>query len=1038
MRSRGPEYFDVQRPAIALLCEQFGYAYADGGGEAFLTERAGAQDVLLRGRLAAALRRINPDLPEAAVQTAIEALERVEGATLVEANEAAHTLLSRWLTLKVPGPQGEVGRSVRYIDYDNLDNNDFLLVEEFRVRRRGAPRRTPDDAAESTNQKDTRRADLTLFVNGIPLAVIECKAPGKEHAMKQAVDQLLQYQGEDEVPQLFAYCHFTAVVARERALFGTVGTPHKYYAPWNDAYPLSRDDLFHRLGREPTAQDVLLAGLFRPENLLDLLHSYVVFDVVGGRKVKKVARYPQYQAVNETLARLRGATQGGEDWSKRPLAERGGTVWHTQGSGKSLTMLWLAVKIRRDPALKNPTILLVTDRVDLDKQLHTTFIACGFENPLRARKVTTLRELLRGAGGQTLSTTVFKFRKPEDEEKAKARMPVLSNAHNIIALVDEAHRSESGLFAAQMRAALPHVCRIAFTATPLTRAEKKRKTTITEFGPYIHRYTMEQSERDGATVPIYYEARHSDLAVWGKIEPLFNAEFSDLTPEQRRTLKKRELTAEKVALAEDRIEKIALDIHDHYTKYIEPNGFKAQLAACSQRAALRYYNALNLFPALADRVAVIISAPAKREDADLVALHDQFKNNEDTIITQFKESPVEKMAILIVVDRLLTGFDAPIEQVLYLDKGLRDHALLQAIARVNRRGEGNAIDTETGGSQVIEKEYGLIIDYWGVTRYLHAALLAFDTADIGTPMSPRADDEVFEDLKQAHRDVLGFFPAGLPRTSTEDWVAALAAEDVLAHFRQNLSTFLGLLDRLLPDTRALPYLTDASWLEKVKHNARVQYDTEDLALVGCTAKVRRLIDQHVKTEAIVQMLTPVHIGSDNFYQEVEKLTSPRAKAERIWHATRKAITQRRDEDPAFFDSVEKRLQEIISTWKQGRLEDIEAFRRLQTVQTDVSGHQASSESAIAGILALHQQDAPFGVREPGPDYRAADSAPLATVILDALRPYTDIVDWVNKSEVQRQMRREIKARLRAAGVPEGQVEQIVLDIMDYAIARLGK
>ncbi len=1032
MAKKGPEYFEVQRPAIELLCSRLNYAYADGESEAFLSERDGISEAVLRGRLERAVKRINPGLPDAGVQAAMNALLHPEGATLIEINEAVHTMLSRWVTVKVPGKHGEEGRSVRFIDYDNPANNEFLVVEEFRVKRKSAAARA---SGEETSREGVRRTDLTVFINGIPVAVIECKEPGKEHGIKLAIDQLNQYQREDEVPQLFAFCHFTVVTNRGSARFGTIGTPHKYYESWNDPYPLTRDQLFTLLGRNPTAQDVLLAGLFAKDNLLDLLRNYAVFEVKGGRKIKKVARYQQYQGVNEALARIRGEMQAGVDYGKKPLRERGGVIWHTQGSGKSLTMLWLAVKIRRESRLKNPTILLVTDRRDLDRQLHKTFQNCGFENPVRAVRVAELRKFLAGGAGQTISTTVFKFRKTDMEQHAKQKMPVLSEADNIIALVDEAHRTESGLFAAQMKAALPNVCRVAFTATPLTK--KERKTTVGEFGQYIHKYTMRQSEADGATVPIYYEARHSELAVWrkGKLEPLFEAEFSDLTPEQRREIRKREVTEENVALAESRIEQIAYDIYEHYTKYIEPNGFKAQVAACCQRGALRYYNALSNFPALHGRIAVIISEPS-RDEPDIIKLHEQFKNNEEDIIDQFVNGSLRQLAILIVVDRLLTGFDAPVEQVLYLDKRLRDHGLLQAVARVNRKGEGRYADAETGEEKVVEKEYGLVVDYWGVTEYLNQALASFDRHDIGEPMSPRATLDAIDDLKQAHRDVMSFFDAGLGRKSTEKWVDALAAEDVRAHFRLAYGRFVRMLDRLLPDQAALPYLDDASWLEKVKRNARVQYEAEDLALVDSSAKVRRLIDLHVKTESVVQMLEPTRITSDKFRTEIEKLSSVKAKAERILHATRKEISVRREEDPAFFTSMEKRLEEIITNWKQGRLEDIESFKKLQSIQKEVVTHKTSSESALAGILASIQAGTDKEVREPESAYGKSDHEKLAAELLEALKPYTQIVDWAQKNEVQRQMRRELKQRLRKAGLPEEKIDEVVLAIMEYAVTRM--
>lgn len=474
--SQGAEYWDVQLPAAELLAGALGYVRADGASVA--EERASESEVLLTGRLARKLREINEGLSEYGVKQAIEAIRTPMATGFLEANEKLHRILSRWCPVEEMVNGQPVGRSVRYIDFDTPENNEFLVVEEFTVK---GPFRS-------------RRMDLTIFVNGIPVAVIECKEPGDPHGVEHAVDDLLAYQDRVKgVPRLFHTVQFCMATKKVDARYGTVTTPLNHYSQWKSVYPMTLDELREKLGRIPTPQDVMLAGLLSKANLLEHIRTFVAFDREGGRVVKKIARYQQYEAVNLAVKRI---IDPADD---RPRNERGGIVWHTQGSGKSLTMLWLAVKLRRAKVLDNPTLLIVTDRRDLDRQITDTFINCGFENPVRAERVRHLRRLLDGAPGQTLMTTVQKFRDEVDLQRG-SRHPVLSTNDNIIVLIDEAHRSEYGLFNAHLRRALPNACLLAFTGTPITKTAQK-------FGSYIHKYTMPQSVADGATVPILYESR---------------------------------------------------------------------------------------------------------------------------------------------------------------------------------------------------------------------------------------------------------------------------------------------------------------------------------------------------------------------------------------------------------------------------------------------------------------------------------------------------------------------------------------------------
>ena len=995
MRSQaGPEYTETQRPAWDLLKDHYGYEYADGESSEFADERESETDPLLVGRLSKKLCDINEGLTEDGVRQAIAALRQPLASTLIDANETCHRLLGRWVTVDEVQQGKSVGRSVRYIDFDEPENNEFLVVEEFTIK----------------GPRYTRRLDLVVFINGIPIVAVECKRPDDDRGLEHAVRDLLVYQEADKgVVRLFHTVQLCMALKRVDARYGTVCTPLSRYSEWKTVYPQSRFDLERKIGRTPTKQDILLAGMLSKENLLDLVRNFIVFDRDGGKLVKKVARYQQFEAVNEAVKRIV------DPQSDLPMKDRGGVVWHTQGSGKSLSMLWLGLKLRRQKQLDNPTLLIVTDRRDLDRQITQTFSNCGFENPIRASRVKHLRKLLNGPPGQTVMTTVQKFRDEVDIQRG-SRHPILSDAKNIFALVDEAHRSQYGQFAGHMNQALPNACKLAFTGTPIDK-------TQAVYGPYIHKYTMPQSVEDGATVPILYESRLPDLAVWGKrLDPLFEAEFAHLTKEQRQKLTEQEVTERKIAEATDRIEMVAADIAAHYQANFEPDGFKAQVAACSQRAAGMYYQELSKH--LPGRVALLISDPSDK-DSELWELKKPFEN-EEAVIDQFKNEGVDKLAIIVVMNKYLTGFDAPIERVLYLDRRLTDHNLLQAIARVNRPYPEK------------DKQWGLIVDYWGVSGFLDKALEVF-SQDVAVEdvLHKRDDETAYHALKQRHADVLAMFSEGFDRSDIEPWILALEKEDVRAIFHARHRAFYKALEQLLPDPRALKFLPDFAWLRRVRREANMHYQTEDTDIPDCSEKVRELINRHVKGDEVKLLLEPISIMSDRFSEEVKKLKNPRAKASRMEHAIQRTITVKLHEDPVFYESVKDRLERIIDERREQRIDDAEEFKLLMRLRGDIKdGHSEDAESVgikeeafpFYGLLKKHMADV-------SDSDAAAKLGELSEAVFDALK-HEAVIDWSQKEDVQREMRRKIKRQLRLADFPSDDIEVVTSAVMDLARVRL--
>ena len=664
------EFNHAEDPAQRLL-ERLGWTYVPR--DALVAERGAEREVLLKGRLRAALLRLNEWLNESQAERVIFELENVN-ATGMARNQKIHEYLTYGIPLTVDGPRGRDTRTVRFFDFDHPDTglNEFVVTTQFRVRR-GNERDGPED--------DERLVipDLVLFVNGIPLVVMEAKSPSLLDVWKsQAVRQLRRYQEAGPewqgrgAPELFHYNLLCVAHCGAAAAYSTLNAPENAYFEWKWLGSYTEDEVRQKLGVEPQGQGQLIVGLLSPATLLDILRDYVVYEPERGRLVKKLPRYQQYRAVRAALARILSGDKP---------TERGGVVWHTQGSGKSLTMLWLATKVRREPRLANATIAVVTDRTQLDRQIAGTFERCGFPGPERMdrsrpepeerrarrrrerpgqRDPLDLQTVLKQGGSRTVMTTIQKFE--EALTTPDGPLDLLNPSDNVIIMVDEAHRSQYGDLGALMSKALPNATLIGFTGTPIEKGYGR--STRRRFGHLIDAYTIPQSVDDGATVPIFYEARLPELSIEGPetLDRLFDAMFGEQPEDVRERIRRRYANKETVAEAERRIEMIALDIAEHFKERVRPNGFKAQVVAPSRAAAMRYAGklrdfGLNAYP-------IITTSPNDGAEFQQARELDQ-----ETVTNAFVDPDGEPEA-LVVVDMLLTGFDAPVEQVLYLDKPL--------------------------------------------------------------------------------------------------------------------------------------------------------------------------------------------------------------------------------------------------------------------------------------------------------------------------------------------------------------------------------
>jgi type I restriction enzyme R subunit len=976
----------VEEPAAELLRVLFDYKPLSSD-EVWRLRDAQDTEPVLTLRLAECLSRLNPWLDKEGVRRAISAVTRIAAIDLIEANESTHTALSYGVTVSHTEKGRRQDRTIRYFDFDDPSANIFEFARQVSIK----------------GSRQEIIPDLIVYVNGLPLVVIECKSPALADPIGDAIRQMRRYEGRDEfaglgAPRLFETAQLSIALARDVAKYGATQSPARQWAEWKDPYPLTLDSLSAQLGRAPTGQDILLAGLLAPGNLLDLIRNFVMFETIDGRRIKKLARYQQFVAVGKAIERIRGTID---------VKRRGGVIHHTQGSGKSLTMVFLATKLRRLPEAENPTLVIVTDRTDLDDQITAQFKRSGFPNPVQASSGDALRKALSGGAGTTVLTTVHKF-----HSAVPKRSSVISDARNVFVMVDEAHRTQYGALAARMRAGLPNACMLAFTGTPI---DKKDRSTREVFGDYIHRYLIDQAVKDSATVPIFYEMRDARLRIAGRdLDRDIRTEFPELSDEELEKLKKGMRLQERLAGASVRVDAIANDILEHYRSTIEPNGFKAQVVTLSRDVAVSYVEALRKLGA--PECALIMST--SNNDSARLQRHHLSKRERDDLIARFKKFD-DPLKILVVCDMLLTGFDAPVEQVLYLDAPLKEHTLLQAIARVNRTAYG--------------KSYGLVVDYWGDNQRIANALELFSEED-GVLGALRPLSEKIQLLESRHRAAMRLFE-GLDRKDEATCLALLDPDDIRAKFELDFLRFAEAMDMVLPDPKGLeePYVGDLKWLARLRVTARRAHYQEPFDPKDYGAKVSAIIAKYLSTEDVEVLLTKRDILDPAFKQHLDSLSSTEAKAAEIEHAIRHEIHVHRDENPTAYVSLWEQLEKIVNERREARVSVASSLGRLQEIGARVAEIRAGGTGRGGGLTGTAGAILPFLGETAGDDPVTA-----AKDVAEVLEGYTVVVDWQQKDDVQRQMRRAIKERLRSLGMSAPDIEAATIKVMDVARARLAR
>ena len=969
------EYTQSEQPAIELL-KKLGYDYFDAKGEMY--------EVVLQDRLEASLKRINPWLSDSNLQKVTRKILAVNGSSLMEINSEIHQLITKADALTLKPKPDEHPVPVKFIDFDNIENNEFLVVNQMKFK----------------GSRQNSIPDIVIFINGLPLVVIEAK--------NQTVDisdipDLGYY--EENSPKLFHYNQIMGAINRINALYSTISSPMQFYSKFNEK---PSQELIELLDREATPQDVMLFNLFKKETFLDIIKYFVIFEVVEGKTIKKLPRYQQLRAVNKIVHRLK-------------TENRGGVVWHTQGSGKSITMIYLATKLRATTTgFDNPTILVVTDRKDLDNQIASTFRRTGFPNPIQANSIAHLKTLLKDSYGKTLTTTIQKFQERAEEVK---EVEILSDKENIFVLIDEAHRSQYGLTASYMRKSLPNAKFIAFTGTPI---DKESKSTLREFygGDYIDKYTIKQSVADGNTLPILYESGLPELFIeQEQMDELFGTVFEGVSDVKLSYLKKKATTLDVILLAERRVNEIAKHIIKHYSNKSYKDGFKAMIVCHNRKQVIAYKKAfiklkeqgLNPYESKA-----VMSFDTKKDpqeyydlavnEADVKQTIENFKLpfGDETDKTKGGKKQFDNTAFLIVSDMLLTGYDAPILQTLYLDKVLREHNLLQAIARVNRTRKG--------------KSAGYVVDYVGITKHLVEALEIFsgdlEPSDVMTDIEGEKTT-----LENNHTRLVNYFKkCKYDRKEQRDEfilkaVEFLKPQDIKDGFKKILADFNRSMNIVLPDPFASKYDYDFKLFNELKLMVR---DEKEKITREDSRKLQSIIDEHLRASGIEYLLDePIDISDyQKFKKELTKTGqhNPFDKAKAI-------IKANKEDNPDLALELSELIKKILLERKGDRKQ---AIQDLFTQMEEIIERHKHKHLAVG--LEEEKQLLVYNIVEK----QTATAKEFTLAVYEALAPYLREKAILMQSGAQKDMRNIIKPLLKEHNLDRSLSKEIVQKLVDDA------
>jgi type I restriction enzyme R subunit len=1059
----------VEQAALAWL-EGAGWQVRNGAeiapGEP-AAERDDYAQVILAQRLRDALARLNPALPLEALDDAFRKLARLgldtAGADLIVRNRTLHRLLVDGVTVEYRTRAGEVrGAQARLIDFDDPKNNDCLAVKQFSVVENEVSAQANVSEANvksarapgRSQHKHSRRPDMVLFVNGLPLAVLELKNPAAENAtVWSAFQQLQTYQSE--VPALFAPNALLAVSDGVEARVGTLGAGREWFKPWRT---IAGDTL---AGAQVPELQVVIEGLCAPRRFLDLLRDFIVFEDDGGRIVKKMAGYHQFHAVQvavgETLRaaeleRMRDAAEGRYEAGRKPGGKPGdrrvGVVWHTQGSGKSLTMAFYAGRIIREPAMGNPTLVVLTDRNDLDDQLYSTFARCRDllrQPPVQAESRAHLRELLSVSAGGVVFTTIHKF---FPEEKGD-RHPCLSSRRNIVVIADEAHRSQYDFidgYARHLRDALPHASFIGFTGTPIELADANTRSV---FGDYISVYDIQRAVQDGATVPIYYESRLAKLALDEAERPKIDPGFEEATEgeevERKEQLKTKWAQLEAVVGAEKRLALVASDIVEHFEQRLEAMDGKAMIVCMSRRICVELYRELvKLRPewngAGDEHGALKVVMTGSASDPADWQPHIRNKPRREALANRFRD-PKDPFKVVLVRDMWLTGFDAPSLHTMYIDKPMRGHGLMQAIARVNRVFK--------------DKPGGLVVDYLGLAQELKQALATY-TESGGTGRTALDQDEAVAVMLEKHEVCAGLFHGfdwskwttgapperlGLLPAAQEHILAQEHGKERCVGAVRELSQAFALA---VPHAEALRIRDDVAFFQAVQAvlakrapgDARPEEDIEHA--------VRQIISRAVAPEGVIDIFAAAGLAkpdlsilSEDFLAEVRGMPQRNLAVELLQKLLKGELATRRRKNVVQARSFAEMLEQTIRRYQNRAIEAAQVIEELIGLAKEMREASARgdalklSEDELAFYDALETNDSAVQV---------LGDETLRTIAQELVRTVRAnvTIDWTLRENVRAQLRVLVKRILRKYGYPPDKQEKATEIVLEQAALLSGE
>lgn len=924
----GTEDLLVEQPILSKL-QDWKYCYISR--EENESNRDGLNNVILKKVFIDSLIRINDITLDEARSIYIEVL------SITDNDRWTHILRGNFSKTVSSSP---TKKTIKFIDFKDTSNNIFTVTNQFSVK-----------------AEVTLRPDIVCFINGIPTVVIEAKSPVSfKDKTGEAFDQIKKY--EKHIPRLFYTNMFNIITNGNSVLYGSTGSPSEYWGEWKDPYPKNSDAFNDEL-------DKGLYSLLEPSRLLDFLAHFIIFEKRDNKIIKKMCRYQQFRAVNKIVDRY---------IENRKPRDRKGLIWHSTGSGKSLTMVFAALKLKTHLTINNskltsPNLLIVTDRVDLDDQIVGTFKACGLSNPVAVSSVKELRDCIhQDTNGLTLLATIFKF----DGSRKQVK-----NSQNWIICVDESHRTQEKDLGAYLRKTFPEAYFFGFTGTPIKKADKN---TYENFSPsnemYLDKYSIEDAVADGATVPIYYTSRKTNWHLNNvKLDILFDQWFKDFDDKKKEAIKKKELTKATLLKHTRRVEMLAFDMWTHYKESAFKDGFKAQVVCIDREAIILYKTAFNNIiqkELMAEegfsqdealKIAETYTIPVysenqtdsnESEDDYTQEIRDKLvqyklsgnnRNNKDSISLDTEKKVKDAFGIksqppymLIVCSKLLTGFDAPVESVMYLDNPLKDHNLLQAIARTNR------VESE-------HKTNGLIVDYVGITENIHKALSSYRDEDIKNAM--RNIDDLRSILKQAHHEVMTFLKKikrkDRPDNDTlrSELIALLDQLSLLDNwlsFKRKAKAFIKAYESLSPDPYVLEFTRDLKWVSLIMPMGMAKFENiGDNDLGSYSGRIREMIAKELKVTGIQDIVKLRDIFDphywDDFDTEDKKTDDLKTSAVRKATELKKTISTLMLSNDIKYEPFSKRLKEILNSLEDNQVDFAQKLKDMEKLSKDLQAEK---------------------------------------------------------------------------------------------------